>query len=114
MVTDHVLHRVITGTLSPIPDELSNPVKFLRHFHNEIVAEYACFFDQDKTIETVMEFDQTEYNGEIFEQTFDSDEHQGSLISFYQPADLASPRMSRGSITKLTTSVDVKLQVQSI
>ena len=107
MVTDHVLHRVITGALAPVPDELANRTKFLRHFYNEIVAEYSCFFGEDKLEDTLVEFDKDVYNGEMFEQSFINDAHQGSLVSFYQPSE-------GGSHAKLLSNVDVKLQVDAI
>ena len=106
MVTDHVLHRAITGTLAPVPDELANSTKFLRHFYNEIVSEYSCFFDQDQLETELREFDETERNGEMFAQPFANDVHQGSLVSFYQPSDTGDQTSA-----KILSNVDVKLQV---
>ena len=83
MITDHILHRAITGTLAPVPDELANSTKFLRHFYNEIISEYSCFFGHDQVEKELMEFDKTERNGEMFAQPFANDVHQGSLVSFY-------------------------------
>ena len=108
MVTDHVLHRVITGTLAPVPDELANGTKFLRHFYNEIISEYSCFFGQDKLNDDLVDFDKNEYNGEMFEQPFANDAHQGSLISFYQPSDTSE------SSAKMLSNVDVKMQVEGM
>ena len=106
MVTDHVLHRVITGMLAPIPDELSNPPKFLRHFYNELVSEYSPFFHQDKCVDGLVDFDKTEHEGEVFEKVFMGDDHHGSLVSFYQPADI------NGSVPNgRLTNVEVKMQV---
>ena len=108
MVTDHVLHRVITGTLAPVPEELANGTKFLRHFYNEIISEYSCFFGQDKLDDTLRDFDKREYSGEMFDQPFANDAHQGSLVSFYQPSDTS------GSSAKMLSNVDVKMQVGEI
>ena len=105
MVADHVLHRVITGTLAPVPDELANGTKFLRHFYNELVAEYSCFFGEEKLVDTLLEFDKKQFDGEMFDQPFANDVHHGSLISFYQPSETG------GSVAKLLTNVEVKLQV---
>ena len=106
MITDHVLHRAITGTLAPVPEELANGTKFLRHFYNEIISEYSCFFDQDQIEKELLEFDKTERNGEMFEQPFANDSHQRSLVSFYQPSDTGDQTSA-----KILSNVDVKLQV---
>ena len=103
MVTDHVLHRVITGTLAPVPEELANSTKFFRHFYNEIIAEYSCFFGQDKLEDTLLEFEKNEFKGELFKQPFGGDAHQGSLVSFYQPSETEG---------RVHHNVDVKLQVR--
>ena len=106
MITDHILHRAITGTLAPVPDELANSTKFLRHFYNEIISEYSCFFGHDQVEKELMEFDKTERNGEMFAQPFANDVHQGSLVSFYQPSDTGDQTSA-----KILSNVDVKLQV---
>ena len=106
MITDHILHRAITGTLAPVPDELANSTKFLRHFYNEIIAEYSCFFDQDQVEKELIEFDKIERNGEMFDLAFANDVHQGSLVSFYQPSDTGDQTSA-----KILSNVDVKLQV---
>ena len=89
--------------------ELANSTKFLRHFYNEIVSEYSCFFDQDQLEKELEEFDETERNGEMFAQTFANDAHQGSLVSFYQPSDTGDQTSA-----KILSNVDVKLQVNRI
>ena len=103
MVTNHVLHRVITGALAPVPDELANRTKFLRHFYNETISEYSCFFGEEKVEEALLEFDKTEFDGELFEKPFSTDVHQGSLVSYYQPSETAGGETA-------TSNVDVKLQ----
>ena len=77
LVTDHLLHRVISGMLAPSPEEQTvTGSKFTQHSFNEIVEEYSCFDSFEKCSDKLLEFDE---KSKIFGEDVDR-----NLLSLYQ------------------------------
>ena len=57
MITDHLLHRVISGMLAPIPEEQTmTKSKFIQNSFNEILEEYSSFDSYEKCCESLAAF----------------------------------------------------------